>query len=281
MVRGRKRQDRTPPNRRQGNSIGGASRAKCERRIYESRPIEPGKVFRPSRTIFGFGSSYEPAIGERMLTRSYRPLTNAEREAVRHMADEPWWKWAWMDIGFAAGVGAVIEIGVRTLFQLEVAFRTPVIGVLCGAAVGGYVLWKTQRLIRRAERSLKPAGVEEEAEVLSVRASEAIEVEEVEDEGRGFFLDVGDGTILFLQGQYLYPGQCCQKGEFPNREFEIVRARYAREALGVTCTGNPLTPTGRCRLADVVPNPQQYPEDCQAFRGVLGDLAGALEHPVH
>lgn len=72
-------------------------------------------------------------------------------------------------------------------------------------------------------------------------AIRAFEVEEVEDEGRQFFLELNDGSVLFLAGQYLYDlvEPLSEEGEapkFPCTEFTIERHKNGF-AIDVHCEG--------------------------------------------
>jgi len=119
-------------------------------------------------------------------------------------------------------------------------------------------------------------------EVLRVRAKGAVAVEEVEDLGLSFFLDVGDAQLLFLTGQYLYELACDigedevgRPGVFPNQQFEIIRAPRSRRLLGVECRGQPFRPSSTYR----VPRREQRffdLEDGQVLSGTLETLPDDL-----
>jgi hypothetical protein len=124
---------------------------------------------------------------------------------------------------------------------------------------------------------------EGKVEVLHVRATDVAEIEEVEDLGLNFFLDVGDSQLLFLTGQYLYElahhigeDEVKRPGTFPNRQLEIVRAPRSRRLLGVACHGEPLRPSsayripkGETRFFDL--------EDGQVLAGTLSTLQDDLK----
>jgi hypothetical protein len=90
---------------------------------------------------------------------------------------------------------------------------------------------------RRAEHPDLDAGV---AEITTYEAREAIKVEEFEDEGIGFYLDLGDGKVLFLQGQYLYEDYEAKR--FPCTRFTVSRAARSQAVLDMTCEGECLPP---------------------------------------
>ena len=63
-------------------------------------------------------------------------------------------------------------------------------------------------------------------------ARRAFSVEEFEDEGLHFFIELKDGGILYLSGQYLYDYQ-----QFPCPEFTISRHREAGWVADIECRG--------------------------------------------
>jgi hypothetical protein len=81
------------------------------------------------------------------------------------------------------------------------------------------------------------------------RAMRAFGVEEVEDEGLHYFVELVDGSVLFLSGQYLYefepvsddPG-FNQARRFPCTEFEVLRHKGAGYVIDINCSGTVLEP---------------------------------------
>ena len=63
-------------------------------------------------------------------------------------------------------------------------------------------------------------------------ARRAFSVEEFEDEGLHFFIELSDGGILYLSGQYLY-----DYARFPSTEFMISRHREAGWVADIQCRG--------------------------------------------
>lgn len=79
------------------------------------------------------------------------------------------------------------------------------------------------------------------AVVKRVRAVAVIEVEPMEDEGTGFFFDLGDGRTLFVKGQD-FDGPMDEEDSWPNSDFEIVRTRTGGRWLDLRCHGERLRP---------------------------------------
>jgi len=90
---------------------------------------------------------------------------------------------------------------------------------------------------RRAKNPDLESGV---AEMTTYEATRAIRVDEFEDEGIGFYLDLGGGQALFLQGQYLYEDDEAKR--FPCARFTITRTSRSHLLLDLTCTGEYLPP---------------------------------------
>jgi len=79
------------------------------------------------------------------------------------------------------------------------------------------------------------------------KATRAFEVEEFEDEGRHFFIELANGAVLYLNGQYLYDyGQderdADQSRSFPNTDFTVLRHRTEHYVLDIICRGSLLKP---------------------------------------
>ena len=80
------------------------------------------------------------------------------------------------------------------------------------------------------------------AEVHTFEVSEAVAVEEFEDEGTGFYLKIGPRHSLFVVGQYL--DDLSAERKFPSTLIQFVRSPTARIPLGLTPVGTYLRPAG-------------------------------------
>jgi hypothetical protein len=80
-------------------------------------------------------------------------------------------------------------------------------------------------------------------------ATRAVEIEEFEDEGVGFLLELADGSLLFLHGQYLYdfepreeqPGVVIAR-RFPCTRFTMRRHPEQGYVVDLECGGDTLDP---------------------------------------
>jgi hypothetical protein len=95
-------------------------------------------------------------------------------------------------------------------------------------------------------RELDRLGLLESTEF---RALRAFGVEEYEDEGLHYFLELVDGSVLFLSGQYLYDYEPItddpdvnQPRSFPCSEFTVRRHKNERYVAEIACGGSVLEP---------------------------------------
>jgi hypothetical protein len=77
------------------------------------------------------------------------------------------------------------------------------------------------------------------------KAHRAFEVEEFEDEGLHFFVEVEDGGVLYLTGQYLYDYQPSPR-LFPCTEFTVIQNKDKGWVEDVQCRGTALEPEIVC-----------------------------------
>jgi len=85
-------------------------------------------------------------------------------------------------------------------------------------------------------------------ESTTFRATRAFGVEEHEDEGLHYFIELADRRVLFLSGQYLYDFEpMTDEGEnrqrsFPCSEFTVRRHLKERFVVDIECNGDVLEP---------------------------------------
>jgi hypothetical protein len=85
--------------------------------------------------------------------------------------------------------------------------------------------------------------------VESYKATRCFQVEEFEDEGSHYFLEIEDRRVLFLSGQYLWSyepvvkkSEIVELRKFPNTEFVLRRHRAARYVVDILCNGVAMEP---------------------------------------
>lgn len=83
----------------------------------------------------------------------------------------------------------------------------------------------------------------------SFRATRAFRVDEYGDEGLHYFIELEQGAVLFLSGQYLYnyepindDPELNQARQFPCTEFRIVRHKLSGDVYEMTCSGKVFEP---------------------------------------
>ena len=86
------------------------------------------------------------------------------------------------------------------------------------------------------------------------RVRRAFEVREFEDEGRHLFLELEDGRVLFMSGQYLYdygvdPSGPAEAGpwSFPATDFLVLRHRDEHWVCDIEPSGRTLAPQAEVR----------------------------------
>jgi hypothetical protein len=112
------------------------------------------------------------------------------------------------------------------------------------------LLAATMALFNVRARARRVSIAELEAHGLLVdrayKARRAFEVEEFEDEGASFFIELLDGSVLFLSGQYLWDydgkGKAPQPRRFPCSEFVVRRHVTEHWVAEVVCGGTVLEP---------------------------------------
>jgi hypothetical protein len=136
---------------------------------------------------------------------------------------------------FFTGVGALVGSSVGTGLSLAGAIAKG--EELKFAGTGGVVTLALMLCLWRASQPARHHGLERdrlESEVELVH----IQVVAAARAGSVYYLDLGEGKVLVLQGQYLRA--TIESGQFPNRDFTIVKSPDARISLRVECRGEPL-----------------------------------------
>jgi len=83
----------------------------------------------------------------------------------------------------------------------------------------------------------------------SFQARRAFQVEEFEDEGSHYFIELDDGSVLYLSGQYLCDFEAIdddpelnQPRQFPCTSFTLIRHKEAGFVMDILCSGEVLEP---------------------------------------
>lgn len=134
---------------------------------------------------------------------------------------------------------SIIGIGVVTLGSYWLAsrlFNTP------GTPLFGY---------RHPDQYIQKLEAKGLLITQSLKAIRAFQVEECEDEGLHYFLELEDASVLYLTGQYLYEYEPItddpewnQPRRFPCTDFTLRRHRQQMTIIDIQCRGTPLEPEG-------------------------------------
>ena len=207
-----------------------------------------------------------------VLKTSYRPMSADERKLIVEQLSGGR-SWSLFDLFIAWFFGMLGGVAVAMIFErwLNIDIHVDLLIVL-GSVVGLFLGVREAR--RTAAMAAAAKSLDEmdlsggRMEVLDCTVERAVKLEEFEDEGVGYFLDVGDSKILFLQGQYLYDVE--DDGQFPNTHFVLTWAPHSRLVLDdPQCLGEPLMPI---RTLDPEKVGAHVPEEGAIFAGNLATL---------
>jgi hypothetical protein len=148
--------------------------------------------------------------------------------------------------GMLAAVGALSQVGGLDRMPLAVGL---VLGLLLlGLSVGAVVLFNargTGPLALRTHDELV-AQLRTDGLLVStpIRARRAFGVGELDDEGPHYFLELDDGRVLYLGGQYLYDFEADDEHprRFPCTEFVVHRHKTQGHVVELECGGTVLEP---------------------------------------
>jgi len=183
--------------------------------------------------------------------------------------------------GFLLGTCAATMIFIlsKILPALEGLTRPPVVrgfltgGVLLGAAGIPLVLMVLGRKASGARRGRLQNDLEEgRVDILRVFTAAAVR-RELDGEEAFYFVDAGDGKMLFLCGTYLQDP--VRAGTFPNTEFELVRGIHSGVIFELHCLGRPFR--AREVLFELDPEAGGFPADGELFEGRLETLEQDLK----
>jgi hypothetical protein len=124
------------------------------------------------------------------------------------------------------------------------------VGFALGVAVAVAIHLREREADEAAETTLRADTRAGQVEVWTVEATDVWEILPSEDEPFAYLLDLGDGRLLYLKGDYIEEARkrTCPAGEgapdpFPARAFRIVRGAGTGRPLHLEITGPPLEPS--------------------------------------
>ncbi len=171
-----------------------------------------------------------------------RPLTDEERTSLREPRPQlsGWWTGLASALCVLALVFLVVLLASRWLRAAAILPIATAAGGL--AAAGVYVSIQRREQRRRQELNdlISRELVRGYVNCTTFTITDAVAVEEQEDEGVSYHLLLDDGRTLFLSGQYLY--RPAEAG-FPWAVFEVVRVPVGGWVLRLVPHGPSLTPS--------------------------------------
>jgi hypothetical protein len=105
------------------------------------------------------------------------------------------------------------------------------------------------------------------------RAARCEPMEQLGEEAKAFFLQVGPSEVLFLQGGYL--DKALRAGTFPNSEFDVIRGAKSGVALEIRCHGKPL-PLIAHDYSDITEEECRFPSDGEVLAATLETIPASL-----
>ena len=213
------------------------------------------------------GTYHAPTMTSRTPAADHaatRPATDRELDQIREALDNPpeaisilatlRWLVIWL-LGLLL-VFVLLGLVIWALsFNLPLLLN-PLLGLVAGflalvAIVFLYALasaiaavWENRKArpefetVRRPQ--LEEALADARVDAVTIRPAAVVALEAFEDEGDGYVFDLGDGRLLFLKGQDLYPSD--ETMPWPNTDFDLVRTHVHGFELGLTCRGEYLPP---------------------------------------
>jgi len=140
---------------------------------------------------------------------------------------------------------ASLSVGATLAAAIVLDLSAPVALAMCVLSILGSI-WLADRGRFPQGRSpsldeMARAGLLEE---IAFTAGRAFAVDESEDEGPHYFIELLDGAVLYLRGQYLddYGPDVADSRRFPCTSFRLVRHKPSGEFVDVHCDGAPLEP---------------------------------------
>ncbi len=215
-----------------------------------------------------------------MLVIAERPptpeeLADAAREpSFRDHADTAAWCASPM---LALGAFGVIIGSLIGLAGGDVGLWPALIGVIVGSPITVLLIWFWVIPDRRARRI--PLTT---IETLRVSDARYAEMEQANDEGPHYFLQVDDDRLLFLTGQWMFDPYVVGDVDgdaptFPSRDFALDRDPVSGGVLSLLPRGGPAPLVRTFRMDELPLEAEFFSGPSVLFDGTLEDLAGAIE----
>lgn len=245
------------------------------------------------------------------MSISYRPLTEEERRAIGELSSRSEYKSIVAAHAFVSIPLLCIIFGVLSCLWVLASFLFGwpefetfkwQIALVSGATTLVVIVWFSWKAIREV-RSPSSAWADADKDLRdgvaateTLKVVEAVEIEELDDEGAGFLLSLSDGRVLCVIGQEFYPYahdpkpdpdllEDWQEPTFPHDLVEYIYAPKSGIMLGIKGVGSFLEPRSRVRWISKGPRAKPYtgPPLDSFSDGPINDLilrSPFEEHPL-
>jgi hypothetical protein len=148
---------------------------------------------------------------------------------------------------------AVVLLGDSPVVRMPLLLGLTLALLLCVLVIAALVLFNRGSAFplhtASFDERLAELDAEGRLETTEYRATRAFQIAEFEDEGPSYFIELEDGSMLFLTGQQLYEyeettddPELNQPRRFPCTEFTTRRHRVDRYLIDIVCRGDVLEP---------------------------------------
>ncbi len=175
---------------------------------------------------------------------SFRPYTDKEKVYLRNLASSD--SGIWVSLINVVFVFSVVFFICYAIIYMTHLPKTPWIGIsaVFGLACGLSLVTYMRLFVRKGAYYFEKVSQDlsnGKAEIRTYQILDAIKREEYEDEGIHFYLELSNGSVLFLSGQYLYEPDGSHR--FPSAEVQITRAPISNIVFDFKCSGKYFAPT--------------------------------------
>ncbi len=174
-------------------------------------------------------------MSETAIAYEHRPMELHEVREVERLisgqaADRAFDRlWLAARVTLVGGVCALVAWIVGKVVAAQDSWRFAGTGFVAAVIV---VAWRRPRSLRIESSLLAKDRDLGEVQLMRVQPRDVASVP------GGFFLDVGDGDVLYLCGRYLH--EPLRARLFPNRDFTLVRLPHSKVILDIECHGRPM-----------------------------------------
>ncbi len=219
-----------------------------------------------------------------MITREYRSLSDVEVKNLRRSFEWERFKvsgfvgTAFLALVLYAGSGwflgrAIDWLVFSMLLKHEGTRLFAFVLLTIGVLLASYSVIRDERTrrtwYRASRRSVERAISDGRVEIISCDVTRAVELSEFEDEGPGYFLEIGSDLLMFIQGQHLFELDCV-----PCAKVTLTRVADSKKSLDFTCSGPHIVPVRTIQSRQFGGAP--WLSDGLVFRAALEEIPESL-----